>query len=233
MTEPLLLIPGLMCTGALFNPQIDTFAGSREVIVADHTRADDMREIALRILADAPDSFALAGLSMGVYLSFEIMSLAPGRVTRLALLDGKARLDTVQQTAARHQLIAMANEGNFLAITTDILLNRLIAPGNATDPELRDTIIQMATDTGEVKFRRQMAAILGRPDYLPRLTDIACPTLILTGELDVITPPECAVEVAAQIPHAVLDIVPGCGHLATLEEPAMVNAAMRDWLDKT
>ncbi len=233
MTEPLLLIPGLMCTGALFKSQTDTFAGSREVIVADHTCAGDMREIALQLLADAPDSFALAGLSMGVYLSLEIMSLAPGRVTRLALLDGKARLDIAQQTAARHQLIAMADEGNFLAITTDILLHRLIAPGNAADPELRDTIIQMATDTGEMKFRRQMAAILGRPDYLPGLSDITCPTLILTGELDVITPPECAVEMAAQVPNSVLDIVPGCGHLSTLEEPEVVNAAMRDWLDKT
>lgn len=233
MAEPLLLIPGLMCTGTLFKPQIDAFSGNREVIVADHTGADDMHEIARQILGDAPDSFALAGLSMGVYLSLEIMALAPNRVTRLALLDGKARRDTARQIAARHDLIAMADEGNYLEITTEVLLSRLIAPDKAAEPEMCDAIIQMAIDTGEVVFRRQMAAILNRSDYLTGLFDIACPTLILTGELDVITPPECATEMATQVPHAVLNLVPGCGHLSTLEKPDMVNAAMHSWLDKT
>jgi len=233
MAEPLLLIPGLMCTDALFKPQMEAFSGSREVIVADHSRAGDMHEIARQILSDAPDSFALAGLSMGVYLSLEVMALEPRRVTRLALLDGKARLDTAQQITARHELIAMADEGNYLEITTDVLLDRLIAPGNAAEPELRDTVIQMAIDTGEAVFRRQMAAILNRPDYLAELSAIACPTLILTGGLDVITSPECATEMATKVPHAVLNLVSGCGHLSTLEKPDTVNAAMQDWLDKT
>jgi len=233
MAEPLLLIPGLMCAGALFKPQIDAFSGNREVIIANHCRADDMTEIARQILSDAPGSFALAGLSMGVYLSLEIMALAPNRVTRLALLDGRAGLDTPQQSAARRGLIAMADEGNYLEITTDVLLNRLIAPGSAAEPELRDCIIQMAIDTGEKVFRRQLAAILDRPDYLAGLADIACPTLILTGDLDVITPPECAMEMANGVPHAMLNLVPQCGHLSTLEKPEMVNEAIHDWLDKT
>lgn len=233
MAEPLLLIPGLMCTAALFKPQIDEFSGNREVIVADHTCADSMQAIAREILNSAPDKFALVGLSMGVYLSLEIMALARERVTGVALLDGKARLDTPQQTTARHALIEMADEGNYLAITTQVLLNRLIAPDNATQPGLQDTIIQMALDTGEAVFRRQMAAILNRTDYLAGLPDIECPTLIMTGEFDAITPPVCAVEIARSVPHAVLSMVPGCGHLSTLEKPEMVNAAMRKWLDET
>ncbi|MEO1161918.1 MAG: alpha/beta hydrolase, partial [Pseudomonadota bacterium] len=148
MPEPLLLIPGLMCTAELFAPQVSEFSDGREIIVADHTGADDMHTIASQILDQAPDRFALAGLSMGVYLALEIMAVAPDRVTRLALLDGKARPDTADELAGRKSLLKMADEGRYLNITYDILLSRLVAAGRSLEPELRDTIIQMATDTG-------------------------------------------------------------------------------------
>lgn len=232
MPEPLLLIPGLMCTAALFEPQVKEFSDNREVVVADHTGGDDMHTIASQILAEAPDRFALAGLSMGVYLALEIMSLAPDRVTRLALLDGKARTDTADELAARNALLKMAAEGRYLNITYDVLLSRLVAAGRSLEPGLRDTIIQMATDTGVTVFRRQMAAIINRHSYLAGLPAISCPTLVLTGALDVITPPECAQELAGRIAHARLDLISGCGHLSTLEAPYEVNMAMRHWLQE-
>ncbi len=230
MRDPLLLIPGLMCTSELFAPQISAFAADRQVIVADHTGADDMRSIANQILAEAPDRFALAGLSMGVYLALEIISVAPDRVSRLALLDGKARLDTADELASRQVLLKMADDGHYLNITLDILLNRLVAAGRAVEPRLRATIVQMATDTGVAVFRRQMAAIISRPDYLAGLPDISCPALVLTGCEDVITPQDYAREMADRIPHARLELIAGCGHLATLEVPEEVNAALRQWL---
>ena len=233
MPEPLVLIPGLMCTAALFKPQVTAFSGSRQVIVADHAGADDMRTIAGQILDNAPDRFALAGLSMGVYLALEIMSVAPDRVTRLALLHGKARPDTAEQLAARHDLLAMVDEGRYLDITRDVLLPRLVASGRSSQAELRDVIVQMAMDTGEAVFRRQMAAIINRPDYLAGLQDIACPALVLTGQQDVITPPACATEMAERLPHADLHLIPGCGHLSTLEDADTVNAAMQRWLGET
>lgn len=231
MPEPLLLIPGLMCTAELFEPQVKALSDERQIVVADHTGGDDMHTIASRILADAPDRFALAGLSMGVYLALEIMAVAPDRVTRLALLDGKARLDTADELAGRIALLKMADEGRYLNITYDVLLTRLVAADRSLEPALRDTIIQMATDTGVTVFRRQMAAIINRRSYLAGLPAISCPTLVLTGALDVITPPECAREMAGLIPHARLELVPGCGHLSTLEAPDAVNAAMQTWLE--
>ncbi len=233
MPEPLLLIPGLMCTAALFKPQVAAFCGSRQVIVADHTGAYDMRAIARQILDSAPDRFALAGLSMGVYLALEIIALAPERVTRLALLDSKARPDTAEQLAARHDLLAMADDGYYLDITCDVLLSRLVAAGRSSETVLRDVIVQMAMDTGEAVFRRQMTAIINRPGYLAGLQAISCPTLVLTGQLDVITPPDCALEMAVLTPHANLHIIPRCGHLSTLEAPDTVNAAMQRWLSET
>ena len=230
MPEPLLLIPGLMCTGALFAPQVEAFAGTREVIVADHTQADSMADIAKGILGRSPQQFALAGLSMGVYLSLEIVAQAPERVSRLALLDGKALPDTPDQTAGRKALLQMADEGRFMEITTEVLMQRLIAPHLLEDEALRETIIRMAAGTGEAAFRRQMRAIMTRRDYRPVLEKVNCPTLVLTGELDVITPPDCAREMAAGIAGAKLEILPACGHLATLEAPEAVNVALATWL---
>jgi pimeloyl-ACP methyl ester carboxylesterase len=230
MTEPLLLIPGLMCTDALFAPQVEAFSKEREVLVADHTRADTMEEIAAQILDAAPERFALAGLSMGVYLALEIIAQAPEHVTRVALLDGKARPDTPEQIEARHGLLKMADEGRFMDITTNVLMSRLIAEQRQGEAALRDTIIQMALDTGEAAFRCQMNAILTRRDYRPVLETVSCPALVLTGALDVITPAECAMEMHAAMPDAKLVILPGCGHLATLEAPFDVNGQLREWL---
>lgn len=232
MREPLLLIPGLMCTAALFEPQVKALSEEHHIVVADHTGGDDMHTIASQILAEAPDRFALAGLSMGVYLAMEIVSLAPDRVARLALLDGKARLDTADELAGRNALLKMADEGRYLNITYDVLLSRLVAADRSLEPGLRETIVQMATDTGVTVFRRQMTAIINRRCYLAGLPAISCPTLVLTGALDVITPPECAQEMAELIGHVRLDLISGCGHLSTLEAPHEVNSAMRYWLQE-
>ncbi len=84
---PIVLIPGLTCTPRLYAEQIPALWQFGPVTIADHTRDESMAAIARRILAAAPPRFALAGLSMGGFISFEIMRQAPERVAKLALLD--------------------------------------------------------------------------------------------------------------------------------------------------
>ncbi len=88
----------------------------------------------------------------------------------------------------------------------------------------------MADDTGVEAFKRQQAAIMGRPDNRPLLPSINCPTLVLVGREDALTPPELSQEIAAGIPGAKLEIIPDCGHLSTMERPEAVNRALRAWL---
>ena len=85
MSEPLLLIPGMMCDARLYQRQIEHFSLERNVMVACTTRGERIEEIASAILLESPHKFALAGLSMGGIVAMEVFRQAPDRVTRLAL----------------------------------------------------------------------------------------------------------------------------------------------------
>ena len=79
-------------------------------------------------------------------------------------------------------------------------------------------------------FLSQQAAVLNRIDSRPSLGAIACPTLVLAGRQDVVTPPAAQEEIAAAIRNATLVVLPACGHLSPLEQPAMVSAQLHAWL---
>jgi pimeloyl-ACP methyl ester carboxylesterase len=227
---PVVLIPGLLDSARLYAPQIPMLWRHGPVTVADHTRDDSMDAIARRILANAPPRFALAGLSMGGYISFEIMRQAPERVAKLALLDTSARPDTPEATAMRRAQMALASEGR-LGEVVEQQFERMIHPLHRNDPKLRDINRLMAEDVGPEAFIRQQTAIMGRPDSRPSLAAIACPTLVLVGEQDELTPPELAVEMADGIQRARLVTVPECAHLSTLERPREVTRALLAWLE--
>lgn len=226
---PLLLIPGLMCTGDLFRDQIVALSHERPVHVADHRRADSIQQIASQILAHAPARFALAGLSMGGYVAFEIMRQAPERVTRLALLDTSARPDTPAQTAGRWEKIGAARQGRYLE-TAEAMFAGFVLPAHAGEGGLKRRFMAMAEETGAEGFALQQTAILGRPDSRPTLGAIRVPTLVVAGQEDMLTPPDVAREIKDGVPGAKLTIVPECGHLSPMERPNAVTEALALWL---
>jgi pimeloyl-ACP methyl ester carboxylesterase len=226
---PLVLVPGLLCSARLYGPQIEVLWPLGPVMVAEHKRDDTIGAVAARILAEAPPRFALAGLSYGGYLAFELMRQAPERIERLALLDTSARPDTPEQTAARYAFVEMAEGGRFPEVV-ETLTPRFLQPSRREEPALKAILHAMAADTGAEAFVRQEKAIISRPDSRPYLGAIKCPTLVLTGDNDDLTTPEMAREIAGAIHGARLTIVTDCGHLSTLEQPAAVNAALAEWL---
>jgi pimeloyl-ACP methyl ester carboxylesterase len=231
MSEPLpvVLIPGLLCSARLYAAQIPALWSCGPVTLADHTRDDSMTAIARRILAAAPPRFALVGLSMGGYLAFEILRQAADRVAKLALLDTAARADTPEVTAVRRAQIAQVAAGG-LAAVADAQFMRLVHPLRREDASLREVNRLMAREVGAEGFVRQQTAIIGRVDSRPNLQDIRCPTLVLVGEADALTPPDRAAEMADGIPGARLVEVPDCGHLSSIERPEAVTEALLAWL---
>ena len=232
MTEslPIILVPGLNCSARLYGEQIPALWRFGPVTVADHTRDDSMIAIAARILAAAPPRFALAGLSMGGYISFEMMRQAPQRVVKLALLDTGARPETVEQTKGRQRRIELTKAGRF-AETVDAHFPLVVYRSRHGDEALKHLVHTMAEETGPDSFLRQQQAIMGRADSRPGLAAIACPTLVLVGDGDALTPPVQAQEMVAGIPGARLVIVPECGHLSTLERPQAVTQALVEWME--
>lgn len=228
-TLPLVLIPGLACTSRLFDKQIEALKDSREIIVADHTGHDSLGAIARAILQEAPEKFALAGLSMGGYLSFEIMRQAPQRVERLALLDTSARGDTLEKVEQRRAAIELARVGKFEMVCR-ATLDLSIAHSRRNDFDLKRAITDMAMDMGVDAWLLQMAALMGRASSVALLSSINCPTLVVVGDEDQLTPRECAEEMAGQIPGAKLEIIADCGHMSTMERPDAVTRILQDWL---
>jgi pimeloyl-ACP methyl ester carboxylesterase len=226
---PIVLVPGLNCSARLYADQIPALWPFGPVMVADHTRDDSMTAIATHILAAAPPRFALAGLSMGGYIALEIVRQAAKRVARLALLDTGSRAEVPAQTPKRIPLMELARSGRFDEVPErqfPVFVHR----DRYGDERLKAIVRQMAEETGPEAFLRQQAAIIGRKDARSGLATITCPTLVLVGDGDELTPPLLSEEIAAGISGARLVVIPECGHLSTLERPQAVNAALVAWM---
>ncbi len=185
----MVLVPGLACTPSLYAGQMPALWTFGPVTVADHRRADSMDAIARQILAEAPPRFALAGLSMGGYIALAILRLAPDRVAKLALLDTGSRSDTPEASERRKASIAKVQAGEFEAVM-DAFWPILVHKDRQGDAALKRIVFEMAKTAGADAFVRQQQAIMTRPDSRPGLPSIRCPTLVLVGEGDQLTPPE-------------------------------------------
>lgn len=173
----------------------------------------------------------LVGLSMGGYIAFRLLEHAPERVSALVLADTRAGADSEQAAATRRERAALAERAGVAAVVP-ALLPGMVAGGRleAADPALVEHIRALmlaASPAGLAAAQRAMAA---RPDSTPLLSHIACPTLVICGAEDTLTPPAEARLLAERIPNARLVVLDGAGHLANLERPAAFNAALLDFL---
>lgn len=227
----LLLLPGLLNDARLWAAQTQGLADIATCSVGKLTDTGDMRELAASVLLQAPEHFALAGLSMGGYVALEIMRQAPERVTALALIDTQARPDTPQASENRREQVKRA-ETEFDTVI-DALYPKLVHPRRADDEVLKSLFRAMARTLGPAVFARQQAAIMSRIDSRPFLPRIECPTLILCGREDGVTPPALHEEMATAIPGAQLEVLEGCGHLSAIERPEAVSVALAALIERS
>jgi 3-oxoadipate enol-lactonase len=166
---------------------------------------------------------AVAGLSMGGYLSFELYRQMPGLFRGLALCDTRAGPDTPEAAAGREKFAQTALEKG-LTWVADEFVPKLLKP--KPDPtavaEVRG-LIAGGTPAGVAAAQRGMAR---RSDSTPTLATIACPTLVVVGEEDGLTPPAEAEKMAAAVKGAKLVRIPNAGHLANVENPDAFNQAL-------
>jgi pimeloyl-ACP methyl ester carboxylesterase len=186
------------------------------------------------ILAHAPESFALAGHSMGGRVAFEVFRKSPERVTHLALLDtahtprptGKKG---EEEAAERYQLLEKARKEGMRAMGIE-WVQRMVHPDRLSDAKLINAILDMIERKTPEIFAAQVKALLERPDAKPLLGQVSCPALVLCGRQDAWSVLGVHEEMVSLIPHSRLKVIEDCGHMSTMERPAEVTAALRDWL---
>jgi pimeloyl-ACP methyl ester carboxylesterase len=222
----LLFLPGLICDERMFAPQLAAFADARAV--TGYGLADSLEQMARIALESAPDTFDVFGHSMGGRVALEVYRQAPERVRRLALSSTGVHPLGEAEPAKRRSLQAIGHDQGFEALV-DAWLPPMVAEANrgtSAYAEMRE----MCLDAGQEQFDAQINALLCRPEVGSLLPQIACPTLVMTGELDEWSPPAQPQTIAAAIPNSQFVIVPGAGHMLTREAPDAVNAAIARWL---
>jgi pimeloyl-ACP methyl ester carboxylesterase len=229
---PLVLLPGTLLDAELFGHQIAHLSDATEITVDDLANDASIAGMARTVLAAAPQRFALAGLSLGGIVAFEIMRQAPERVSRLALLDTNPLPPRPEQLAAWAELGGLAEAGRLDQVVDRLLLG-LLRPGWRADERAVCAVRAMAGRVGPEASVRQLRALAGRVDSRPTLRTIACPTLVLAGRQDALTPVALHEDMAAAVSNAALVVVEQCGHLSPLEQPQAVTAALRYWLQIT
>jgi len=228
MTEPLVLLPGMMCDARLFLPQVVALSSDTTVQVAPITMAASIDEIAKSVIAQAPATFALAGLAMGGIVAMEVLRRVPDRITRLALMDTNCQNEPPSVAAAREAQIIGAKSGRLADVMRDQIISACLAPGPQRN-EVLNIVEDMALDLGPEVFVRQSRALQRRLDQQATLRRAKTPTLVLCGEYDALCPVRRHEFIAHLMPNARLEVIAGAGHLPTLEQPQVTTGLLRRW----
>ena len=225
----MVLVPGLNCSARVYASQVPALWQFGPVQIGDHRRGNSMAAIAKSILDAAPPRFALAGFSMGGYISLEILRQAKDRVIKLALIDTAAAADRPDQTEKRLKNIALTREGRELE-REEALWPLLVHGSRLNDEAIRNVVKEMNQETGSGVWINQQTAIMGRADSRPLLKELKMKTLIVVGDSDQLTPPAAAEEMHALVSGSRLEVLAECGHMSTLERPDQVTKLLVEWL---
>lgn len=186
------------------------------------------REVLRAMDAANLERATLAGVSMGGYVLFALMRIAPERVRRLILIDTRETADTEQARQGRYEMIEKVGTGG-IEVVIDAMLPKMLTKEAALEyvDEVR-AIMSESTPAGVVAALDAMAE---RGDSSAALPRIAVPTLVIVGEDDPITPPSDAERMAAAIPHATLEVIGGAAHLPNIQQSQAFNAAVERFLN--
>lgn len=233
---PLLLVPGLMCDQAVWEPLLPQLSVKHKCMVVDHAEANALPEMARQLLDGAPAHFLLAGHSMGARVVLEALRLAPERIRGVALMDtgylpkssGQAGED---EAAKRFALLQVAKDQG-VRVMAQQWVRGMVHPDRLGDGELIERIVAMFERKTAGMFERQICALLSRPDGSDVLRALRVPTLLMCGAQDAWSPPAQHEAMQALVPaeHVHMDLIEQAGHMAPMEQPDEVAASMLRWL---
>ena len=244
---PVVLLHGFPLDHTMWDSQIDALAPSYRVIAPDlrgfgesrldvtalplgatmtmERLADDLAKL-LDVL-DIGEPVALGGLSMGGYIAMEFYRKYRSRLSKLALLDTRSENDAPEIAAGRREMAErVLCEGPGPLV--EAMMPRLFA--EIAQPEIVERLRRVMLDNRPNVIAAGLLGMAERANMTAMLGEIDCPTLVLVGQLDVITPADEMRWIAEAIPNARFESIVGSGHMSTMEKPAEVNAALLEFL---
>jgi 3-oxoadipate enol-lactonase len=172
----------------------------------------------------------IAGLSMGGYTAFAIFRHAPRYVRALILADTRSQADTPEGVAGRTRMLQLLADKGPSGVVDEMLPKLLGASTRANRPEVGDRVRALALSNPPAAIAGAIRVLMTRPDSTPLLSTIHCPTLIVVGEEDTLTPPALSEEMHRAIAGSELVVMPGAGHLSSFEQPDAFNSALAAFL---
>ena len=208
---------------------VDLRGSGESPVVPPFTMAQLADDVAALLDLLRIERATIVGTSLGGYVAFALWRRHRERVRGLVLTDTRATADDDAAQARRRQLIALAQQSGSAAVADVQVTGALGKSTRAKRPELVEEVRGVMTRASVAGIVGTLEAMLGRPDSTPLLSTIDVPTLVVGGEEDAITGPKEMRALAAAIPGAVLELIPGSGHLPSVERPATFNAALAGW----
>ncbi|WP_322029404.1 alpha/beta fold hydrolase [Paraburkholderia sp. J76] len=224
----LLLVPGMLNDRRVWQRVWPHLTQLAELHVADVGSHDSIEAMADAAVNGMPEQFCVAGFSMGGYVAIELAKRYKSRVTGIALIGTSARPESPRARSARASMLDRAH-ADFDGLLED-LMPSLAHPSNLEDGVLRNELLTMMRDTSVQAYARQINALIARADQREFVRTLAIPTCIVHGVQDQVVPPALGEELVKLIPGARSTFLQQCGHLAPLECPDSVAAAMSDWI---
>jgi pimeloyl-ACP methyl ester carboxylesterase len=224
------LLPGLLCDASIWAAQVAALRPIADVVVADFSQQASLVDMARAALALRNGPIVVIGHSMGARVGLEMVRLAPERVVRLALLDTGVHPVREGEEVSRQVLVDLGfSEG--MGALADRWLPPMVHEARLGDRTLMEPLRAMVMRATPEQHRRQIRALLGRPDARALLPTISCPTLVMVGRQDRWSPPAQHEEIAAAIPNAQLVVIEDSGHMSPVEQPNEVSKALLGWLE--
>jgi 3-oxoadipate enol-lactonase len=172
----------------------------------------------------------IGGLSMGGYVTMAMFRHAPRYFQGMVLADTRPQPDTPEGLEARARMLQLLRDKGPSAIADEMMPKLLGETTRRSRPEIADRVRSLILSNSSDSIAGAIAALRSRLDSTELLGTVRCPTLILVGDEDTLTPPELSRGLHRAVAGSELVVVPGAGHLASLEQPEAFNEALARFL---
>ncbi|MFY1709484.1 alpha/beta fold hydrolase [Tritonibacter scottomollicae] len=227
--HPVVVVPGFMSDGRIWEPQIRLLSRYVPVTVAPVLSADRVEDVAASLLAHLPAKFTVIGAGLGGSIAMSMLEVAPDRIAGIGLIASSPLSETPAKAAEREPWIIRARSGRLRAVMQDVFPAASLAPSPLRS-QIMGQIADMAEDLGPDIFVAQSRMLQRRIDQQATLMRAEQPGLVICGVHDQIIPVKRQMFTAELMKNTRMEMIEDAGHLPLMEQPDRISAILHSWI---